>query len=528
MANHADNFTTRCFIWRKHNTAQYVLVALLLACLLGLSGAARASTDCPGQTHTMKVLFDTSQYGGDVWLQVQDPQLGATCAAFTATYGDGKRITFNKTNTTTNLMSEPVKLSDIGSGGLTIVESISAVLFLFYDDPSSDSRTAAPSVFTTTERFQQFELTMNSDIHDQGNLTNIDAFTAPLSLKSYASNATGTPSGTALQSTGYGDWTANRIAKLLLQAGATKTLPDGTVVSAIKKDASGKILRIIGPSPYNPGDALNISPWNSFTTYAKSLVGTTTTLQRGNGFGSYYFTLDATATTESTGVINVAGTVTGTLNGATVQTWDAAFSVSPSTGTNGEKDYNAAIYGQSASLLHNNSSDPAWWNVGNGAITLGDGWNNFQQFCKDTTDPGGKTLQELGAYNTTLSMAVGELTTGLIGGFFGSTHQVTYDSHLTTIGALPSAAWWQLDPLVGFSQIQSDTNNYNRYADVIWLTSNNTVYGVPFSDRFGTGPLVNTVQTANGTSVGYWVVGVGAPLGLTLTEGPDLLLLLDN
>ncbi len=62
-----------------------------------------------------------------------------------------------------------------------------------------------------------------------------------------------------------------------------------------------------------------------------------------------------------------------------------------------------------------------------------------------------------------------------------------------------------------FSEVQPNSPYYNTYADVIFNTSGNTVYGVPCSDRFGQGPLVNTVNWS-GTAVGYWVVGIGTPL----------------
>ena len=67
---------------------------------------------------------------------------------------------------------------------------------------------------------------------------------------------------------------------------------------------------------------------------------------------------------------------------------------------------------------------------------------------------------------------------------------------------------------------------HDIYANVIYETSNNTVYGVPYSDRFGKGPLVNTVYY-DGKNVNYWVVGVGAPIGPTDLTGIQLLLLGD-
>ncbi|WP_428560341.1 MAG: hypothetical protein ACP59X_16350 [Solidesulfovibrio sp. DCME] len=508
---------------------------------------------------SLTVIFDTSQYPDNVWLQIQDPNAG-TSSALQATYNNGQSaITYgthqntdNPPQTVTNLMSNPVQLSAIGSGGLNITKSISCVFYLFYDDPSAGSGylTTAPSVFTTLQRYQQFELTMNGGSGDQGNLTNIDAFTAPLSIQSYQNNPLTNPSEPVLQSTGYGSKTANQIAVLLVNAGATG--------AAVKTDGNGKLLRYIGPSIFDPGNAQMPNPWPSFVPYAQWLVGTTTTLQRSNSFGAgnatwastqtYTFGIDMQATTASDGTITATGKLTASvINPGTVVSpnpalpaggaWtNASITVSPTTGTNGVSDYNAVIYGQSGSPVPD-PDNASKWVLNNKAITLGPDWENFQTFCINTLgnpslpeNPGtNASLQDLSAYLTTLNMAIGELTTGLLGGYYGSTYQVTFQATTTAIGSLPSADWWQLDPLVGFSQIQTDPSNYNRYANVIWTTSNNTVYGVPYSDRFGSGPLVNTVLAPDGTTnVGYWVIGVGAPVtapSFVLPAATELLLL---
>lgn len=95
------------------------------------------------------------------------------------------------------------------------------------------------------------------------------------------------------------------------------------------------------------------------------------------------------------------------------------------------------------------------------------------------------------AYNTTLRMFIGEVTTGLLGGFFNSDYQVGG----VAIKNMASKQWWSLNPIVGYSEIQPLHSFYNVYADVVFNESNNTVYGVPYSDRFGTGPLVKPCFT---------------------------------
>ncbi|MDQ7832130.1 MAG: hypothetical protein RDU30_10380 [Desulfovibrionaceae bacterium] len=543
--------TVRYFPLCKRSPAgSWIAGVLALFCILAFAHGAWA----------LGVIFDTSKYKGDVWLQIQDPFSNDADNRFRATYNNGQSaITFGSQQiggvTVYNLMSNPVKLSDIGAEGLNVAFSLSGVFFLFYDDPSLGANylTTAPSVFDTLQRYQQFELTARGmpNTGDQGNLTNIDCFTAPLSIRSYQNSPLTNPSEPVLQSTGYGNTTALQIESLIKSAGGG---------ASAKKTVHGQILRYIGPSKYDPNNTwLPPNPWPSFLSYAISLNGTQTQLIRSNGFGSpawsstrtYTFGIDMTATANDNGVITASGKVTASvINPASVAAgnpplpdngaWtDVSITLSPLTGKHTEASFNKAIYGQAAELMYDDKTGR--WTVGNTAITLGSDWEKFQTFCINTlADPtkphninSNKSLQDLHAYDTTLSMAIGELTTGLLGGYFGSTVQGTTQGGVTKpIGEMESQQWWTLDPRVGFSQIQTDTGHYNRYADVIWTSSGNTVYGVPFSDRFGNGPLVNTVQTPgpNVRSVGYWVIGVGAPVGApagALPGATELLLLAD-
>jgi hypothetical protein len=106
-------------------------------------------------------------------------------------------------------------------------------------------------------------------------------------------------------------------------------------------------------------------------------------------------------------------------------------------------------------------------------------------------------------------MFIGEITTGLLGGFFNSDYEV--GGVPPPLKDMASNEWWSLNPIVAYAEIQPLNPFYNLYAGVIFKTSQNTVYGEAFSDRFGTGPLVNTVSY-NSTNVNYWVLGIGSPL----------------
>jgi len=475
--------------------------------------------------YAFTLLFDQSAYRGDVWIQVQDPFYASTTNNFQATYTNATgthSINFTDGGNQV-LMSLPVKLSDIGAGGLNITFSESAVFYVFYDDPTGNSRTGPQNQMVSTQRFMPFELTMMGGIGDQGNLTAINYFTAPLSIRSYQNNPIQNPAEPVLQQTGFGSFTAAQIGARF--AAATRGNPN-----AVVKDAKGNIVRYLGPSNAFSG----ANPWPSFLPYTKSIFAANqpTTIQRTNGFNFaapdstpvYQFGADMTATANSDGSLTITGDITASVNGTIKPgnpalppngTWTGAtfsFSVSDPNA------FNNAIYGQ----------------VQNSAVSFtGQAWNDFLTFTqstlKDPTQPHDPNTNPSlndpivgSAYNTTISMFIGEVTTGLLGGFFNSNYQVNG----VALKNMPSNNWWSLNPIVAFSEIQPQNPYYNIYAQVVFDTSNNTVYGVPYSDRFGSGPLVNTVKY-NGANVNYWVLGVGAPLSATKALPGILMLLLD-
>jgi hypothetical protein len=468
----------------------------------------------------LTVYFDQTGYSGSVWLQVQDPFYASTTGQnFQATYAGGTAISFSQSGSNV-LMSVPVRLSALGSGGLAINHSESAVFFLFYDDPTGNDRTAAPAYPTSTQRFMPFELTMMGGTGDQGNLTAINYFTAPQSIKSYQIDPQANPSAPVLQQTGFGSVTAAQLAAQFYAA-------TGGNAAATVQNASGGIVRYLGPSSFTSNN-----PWPSFLPYLQSINAApqSTTIQRSNGFNFadntpvYQFGADMAATVGTDGTITVTGNITVSTNTSVVSPNPpppVAGYWSDATLTFSAADLdalNAAIYGQAQ----------------NSAVSCtGTGWSSFLAFTQQTlqnpnlpynatTNP---SLYDLGAYDTTLAMFIGEVTTGLLGGFFNSSYVPSGSQ--TAIKNMVSNSWWSLNPVVGYSTIQPVNSYYNVYAGIIFNASGNTVYGVPYSDRFGSGPLVNTVNY-NNTSVGYWVVGVGAPLGAATAPMGALTLLLLN
>ena len=475
-------------------------------------------------THTLTLLFDQSAYRGDVWIQVQDkPQ------TIQATYGNGQSITFKETD---DMMSNPVKLSDIGAGGLKVNYANSVNLFVFYDDPTKNDRKAAPPHMISQQRFMPFELTMTGGAGDGGDLTAINYFSAPLSIRSYSVDPAQYPNILPLQQASFGGASAAAIAAPLI--GGCKSNP-----TALVKNAQGAIIRVLGPSN-NFTPAAN--PWPSFVPYTQSIHAATQTtkIQNTNSFFFSYTgfetpvykfgTDNMIATANADGSLSITGRITVSVQGTIKK------------GTYGNPDPPASGYWDGATFTFgvsdvNAFNDAIYREVRNSAVTFTNetdptsAWYKFKQFTQgtlmdptkphqnDSSQPNyNPSLYDLfangkggDAYNTTLNLFIGEVTTGLLGGFFNSNYQVGG----TAIKTMPSYQWWKLDPMVAFSTIQPSHPYYSLYSGVIYDLSKNTVYGTPYSDRFGK-VLINSVnyETIEGVRyyVNYWKIGIGAPL----------------
>jgi hypothetical protein len=520
MQQYPRNAPARRLTYCKSVVFKLWLTAFVVIAMMAFNQAAYAD---------LTLLFDQSAYQGNVWIQVQDPFYQSTTLNFQATYANGaKSIDFSDSGNQV-MMSLPVNLSDIGAGGLNITFSDSAVFYVFYDDPTGNSRRAAPSQNVSTQRFMPFELSMMGNTGDQGNLTAINYFTAPLSIRSYANNPIQNPGEPVLQQTGFGSATAAQI-------GARLDAATGGNPNAVMRNANGRIIRYLGPNNVfqTPTGQPLPNPWPSFLPYTLSIhkAGQSTTIMRTNGFNFadplpvYQFGANMTANANSDGSLSIIGSITVSVNAAiktgnpalpTGGAWSGAtltFSVSDIDA------FNSLIYGQ----------------TDNNAVSItGQAWADFLTFTKHTlqdptkphnptpTDPNyNPSLDDLGAWDTTFNMFIGEVTTGLLGGFFNSVYKVGGVG--TALKDMPSYEWWSLNPVVAYSTIQTSHPYYNPYAAVIFEKSNNSVYGVPYSDRFGNGPLVQSVNY-NGASVKYWVLGIGTPLPVTPAL-PGILMLL--
>jgi hypothetical protein len=316
-------------------------------------------------------------------------------------------------------------------------------------------------------------------------MTAINYFTAPMSINSYGAE------GQLLQSRSYHQ-TAAEIAE---QIGA---LTGNDAASAIKNE-QGQVVRYIGPSSYGPADA---NPFPAFLSYLQAVhaANQATTIANQNAFNqpaaggkgstNYNFTLNVTATVQSGNSIRMDGDVTTTIT------------------PYGEKSHPGPIF-QSATVTIDASEPLALHYVIYGqaldsdVVSFGPGWSKLQSYMDEVG------LSSQGALNTTQNLAIGEITSGLLMGFINS--PVVPAGQSKPIKDLPSRTWWNLDPLIAFSQVQSDPAYFNQYANILYKASSNETYSIPYSDRLGTGPLINSVKY-NGTDVVTWVVIVEPPV----------------
>ncbi|PWF41525.1 hypothetical protein [Massilia glaciei] len=476
---------------------------------------------------SMLFINNTGLPDEQVFITFQDPS-----QSLIATYG-GQSV--GRANAG-DMMTESIDLATLGAGGLSIANAEGPVVFVSYAATqafngfvmSGDlSGNAQPSYIGSgganySKAYQPFEIDyVAGATNGQGNLTNINYFAAPICIQSYH----GGSSGTLLQTRGYYKGTATGTKRL---ADAFKKL---TSESALATPVlSGNILRYIGPSSYGAG----ANPYPTFDAYLASLhkADQSTTVQNSNAFNTqqtpaagninYDYAFDFSATVAADNTITLTGTITTTVikfgEQATTGTsyTGAVMTISPTIGANtSDAIFNNTIYGQ---------ADPL--GSGKGSTTFNSVWAQLATdmaaaglFVDSPTGGGPGT-----AYGITQSLAIGEITTGLLGGFPGSdaTYEGGAGSYASYDGQLykdvPSVAWWNSSKVPSPSVLQPLHPFYNPYAQQIFDATGNQVYSIPFSDRFGIGPLMQT-QLYNNTVVDTWVVTLGAPIFMRSKKG---------
>ena len=474
---------------------------------------------------SLKMLFvnNTGLPDDQVFVTFQDP--GQT---LNATYGKSPNTLTVGRKATNDMMTKSYSLTEIGSEGFDIINAEGPVVFISYQatkqhggfDMGADlSGNEQPSYIGSgganyLKAYQPFEITCVKGATDgQGNLTNINYLTAPISIQSYK----GGIKGTLLQTRGYYNGTATGTSKLNTALSAITTGPHSSLATVTN---AGKILRYIGPSSYGAGT----NPYPTFDAYLTSINAANklvTKIQNGNAFNTmqipaagnlnYDYQLDFTATVAADNSITLEGDITTTITpfggkpyAGTTYT-GAKLTISPTNGISTSADiFNNTIYGQ---------ADPKGPNKG--STTFNSVWDTLKA---DMAKAGLFLNSTPGTtYATTQSLAIGEITTGLLGGFVGSgvkysggkTGYTQYDGKYYK--DIPSAAWWNSDTIPSPATLQPDNSFYSAYSNVIFNATNNEVYSIPFSDRFGKGPLMQT-QLYNSDTVDTWVVTLGKPL----------------
>ncbi len=440
-----------------------------------------------------------------------------------------------------DVMTQTLNLKEIGSSGLQIANAQGPVVFVSFAATASKggftmdgtlSGNAEPSYIGTgganyLKSYQPFEITyVKNATEGQGNLTNINYFAAPLLLQSYQ----GGTAGSLLQTRGYYKGTATGTMKLI-KALSALTAGDASA----KASNEGNNLRYIGPSSYGAGS----NPYPTFNDYLDALhkAGQITKIQNQNAFNTmavpdchqvksgkkekmvcnfnYDYVLDFTATVAANRTITIAGTINTTITEfgkapkAGKSYTGMSMTISPTIGADtSEAIFTNTIYGQ---------ADPL--GSGKGSTTFNSVWDTLEADMKalglilNENDPSGTVT----TYMTTQSLTIGEITTGLLGGFLGS--DVLYSGGEGEYSQyngqkykdVPSQAWWNSSTIPSPSTLQPKHTYYSAYSQIIFDATDNEVYSIPFSDRFGKGPLMQT-QLYDGNVVDTWVVTIGKPL----------------
>lgn len=478
------------------------------------------------------MLFSNSATGydpGEIYIT-----LGSSAGAATGVNYSGNSFVWN------DFYANSVSLADIGSGGITWTGNASSVvIFVSYGTslPASSYGGAGepgqigyntPSDPSYPINYQNFEITYTGANGDSGDLTAINYYGGSMNIKSFAStNATGTP----LQQVGYTSSTATISSQL---AGISGNSPTVALTNS-----SGNIVRYIGPTQpgySSPGHIYGSYP--DFTDYLAAMHGNTnrTLIKSGAAFNSQtnvgigqtytnaqinynltnavnqisVATTNGTNTSyalQATGDITVVYTsyTNGVFAGSTTNTYTDVNAAANPNGVGGSQTNNP--YADVVSSFIYSGDASAGTNYVN---VYGSGWDSFTNDLAPYVDGAGN--HDVGS--TIFSQILGDISTGFTMGLVGST-ATNSQFGSTPLGELSTGEWWSMTNVTVFSDIQSSTNFYNSFADIIYRASGNTVYGTPYSDRFSQSvynPSINSVNYS-GTNVGSWLVTIGDPIG---------------
>ena len=453
-----------------------------------------------------------------------DPNLTNVWLSFAQ--GTGTSIGYISNSTTNitwsggNTMSDPVALSGVNAnGGLAFTSGSSVIGYISYGAPLGNLSNAPSPVDTNDASYQtpwvQFELTRGGTAAgllagDVGDLTFINEFSAPLYIKSYDTN------GNLLEYSGFGTNSTATIFQAL--AAVTQTNPQAVITNN-----SGQYVRVVAPVSF----ADMMGPYDNFHSYITNLAADNTVayLQNFSGFtvssnansANYNFTFTMTNHYHADGTMSIKGVVVAT---NTVQGGSTNFTglkILYATNANSTvDDIGGAIYGANYASASNtiffvNEDEDQTGSASN--------WLAMSNYMTGVyTDPAHQTGSN--AYYTVLSQMVGEVSSTIESGLAGSTNIVSNGNVSGVLGTNLSENWWTMtNPLAIMRNAQSDPLNYDQYGDVIFHYSSNSVYNFSYNDRYNNAKPVVFANVFNGTNVGSWVIGVGAPVS-TVSANP--------
>lgn len=498
LAVQGDNSST--LNWTTNDLAVVVSPVVPFTPYLGITFANDSYTNDPNLTN--------------VWLSFAQGQGTVTSIGY---------VSNNTTNITwsgSNAMSDPVALSTVNAnGGLAFTQGSSVIGYISYGAALGSLSNAPSPVDTTDASYQtpwvQFELTRGGTAAgllagDVGDLTFINEFSAPLYIQSYDTN------GNLLQYSGFGTNTTATILQAL--AAVTQTNPQAVITNN-----GGQYVRVVAPVSFNDF----VGPYDNFNSYITNLAANNTVayLQNFSGFtvssnansANYNFTFTMTNHYHADGTMSIKGLVVAT---NTVQGGSTNFTglkILYATNTNSTvTNIGGAIYGANYASASNTIF---FVNEDENQTGGGSNWLAMSNYM-DSVYTDGAHQTGSNAYYTVLSQMVGEVSSTIESGLAGSTKIVSNGSVSGVLGTNLSQNWWTMtNPLPIMRFAQTNPLNYDQYGDVIFYYSSNSVYNFSYNDRYNNAKPVVFANVFNGTNVGSWVIGVGAPVS-TISAGP--------
>jgi hypothetical protein len=481
----------------------------------------------------MNMIFEytgSNYHATNIWVTVQRgqaPSLPVTAANVPGiAYGANQfvwKINTNTVGTTSQagcLFAESVLLTNIiEAGGITWTSNApSAAIYVSYGAPIPVSKYSLSGIAVSATPdpsynipYQNFEITYyGGNPNDQGDITAINFFTAPLSISSYkTNNATGAP----LQSRGFHTDAATIFGQL-------ENISAGAGASPLLTNSNGQYTRAIGPTQFGAGSS-QASDFGSYTNlngYFAALEAETNKTVFSNSSG--YNTTSNPSTSVAYTNVNVTFFLTNqvslTSNGYQFQSLGAITAVTTSYETGGK--LKAQTTNVSQNVVFSVAPGTTFSNIAAAFVYYGDysaamgttnislggsGWTSVTNELSGFVDGGGNP-----AASVLKAQIGGEISTGYCAGLAGSTNIVATHPGVP-LGSLPSSDWWSLPNPPLFSDIQKSPF-YNEYADVVYRNSSNTVYGMTYGDRF-TDPNSQPYVSA-APSVGSWLVSIGDPI----------------